>query len=88
MSVIRGAFHALRGAEGKKLEQLLISILDSRLSKGAGSNQESKKVAAIELAVVPLALIRAWLEGTVQCTGTEMARHIAKASAAMRKELL
>lgn len=82
------ARHTLSGEEGDKVEQLLISILESRLSKGASSNQESRKVAAIELAVVPLALIRAWLEGTVHCTGTEMARHIAEASAAMRKELL
>ncbi len=77
----------LHGAEGDKVEQLLISILDSHLPKGARSNQASVKVVAIELAVVPLALIRAWLKGTVRCTGAEMARHIAEASANMRKEL-
>lgn len=82
------ACRTLSGEEGDKVEQLLISILESRLSKGGDANQDSRKVAAIELAVVPLALIRAWLKGTVHCTGTEMARHISEASAAMRKELM
>lgn len=82
------ARQTLSGEEGDKVEQLLASILESRVSKAAGSDRESKKLAAIELAVVPLALIRAWLEGTVQCSGTEMARHISRTSAAMRKELL
>jgi len=82
------ARRTLSGEEGDKVEQLLISILESRLSNRAGSNHHSRRVAAIELAVVPLALIRAWLEGTVHCTGTEMARHISEASARTRKKLL
>jgi len=82
------ARRTLSGEEGEQVEQLLVSILESRLPKGAGSNPKSRKVAAIELAVVPLALIRAWLEGGVHCSGSEMTRHISKASAAMRKELL
>lgn len=76
------------GEEGEKVERLLVALLDVRLSNGVNSNQQSPSVTAIELAVVPLALIQAWLNGTVHCTGTEMAGHIFKASAAMRKELL
>lgn len=82
------ARQTLSGEDGEKVEQLLIAILDSRLSNRAASNQESRRVAAIELAAVPLALIRAWLEGRVHCTGTEMARHLSEASAAMRKNRL
>lgn len=76
----------LSGMEGEKVEKLLVSILESRLSTGPGC-RESRKVAAIELAVVPLALVRAWLNGTVQCTGKQMARHISEASTAIRREL-
>jgi len=82
------ARRTLSGEEGDKVEQLLISILESRLSTGNESDQGSGKVMAIELAGVPLALIRAWLNGNVHCTGTEMAGHITKASASMRKEFL
>jgi AcrR family transcriptional regulator len=82
------ARRTLSGEEGEQVEQLLISILESRVSTGPGLDQEARKVAAIELAVVPLALIRAWLHGTVHCSAKRMARHIAEASAAMRTELL
>lgn len=82
------ARHTLSGEQGDKVERLLVSILEARLSNGAIANKASRKIAAIELAVVPLALIRAWLNGTAHGSGTEMARHIAKASAVMRKELL
>lgn len=78
----------LSGEEGQKVEQLLVSILESRLSNRAGSDKESTRVTAIELAVVPLALIRAWLNGTVHCSGAEMAGHIAMSSAIMREELI
>jgi AcrR family transcriptional regulator len=82
------ARRTLSGAEGEKVEQLLISILESRLPKSAWPNGQSRKVAVIELAVVPLALIRAWLKGTILGTDEEMARHIAEASACMRRILL
>lgn len=82
------ARRTLSGEDGEKVERLLVSILESRLWSTPGSTRKSRKVAAIELAVVPLALIRAWLKGTVHATGAEMAGHIAKASAVMREELL
>lgn len=78
----------LCGEEGDKVEQLLISILESRLSNGTRPDQKVSKVAAIELAVVPLALIRAWIKGAVHCTDKELVRHISQASTTMRAALL
>ena len=78
------ARQTLSGKEGEKVERLLVSILESRLTTGPAAPPKAARVAAIEMAVVPLALIRAWLTGTVRCTSTEMARHIASASALMR----
>lgn len=85
------ARQTLFGSEGEKVEHLLVEILDSRLNQPgskSGPRRVSTRVAAIELAVVPLALIRAWLSGTVRCTGEEMAGHIITGSTAIRKELL
>lgn len=86
---LQRARQTLSGEKGEKVERLLVSILESRLSNGSGSGLGplSNRVAAIELAVVPLALIRAWLNGTVRCSETEMAAHIGKACATMRQEL-
>lgn len=82
------ARETLSGREGEKVEKLLASILESRLSNGNGSDRQSRKVAAIELAAIPLALIRSWLGGSVRGTSSEMARHLLKAGEAMRKVLL
>lgn len=81
------ARQTLFGEEGDKVEKLLVSILESRLSNGSGSSDKSRRVTAIELAVVPLALIRAWIDGRVVCGSAEMAGHIARASTAIRTHL-
>lgn len=83
----RRARRTLSGEEGEKVEQLLVSIIDSRLQQGT-ADAKARKVASIELAVVPLALVRAWINGTVRGTASELAGHISRASATMRKELL
>lgn len=84
----RRARRTLCGDQGDKVEQLLVAILESRLSSHPGSKKQTTRIAAIELAVVPLSLIRAWLDGRVQGTSAEMAAHIARASAAIRATLL
>lgn len=82
------ARNTLAGEEGEKVERLLVSIFESRLGNSVHRNNGTKKVTAIELAVVPLALIRAWLSGAVHGTADDMARHVADASERMRKALL
>lgn len=82
------ARRTLSGEEGEKLQRLLVTILISRLSSRADLTAEDRKVASIELAVVSLALIRTWLDETLCCTVTDMTKHIARASTAIRNELL
>ena len=84
------ARQTLCGGEGEKVEQLLVEILDARLGQPGHTSdlRQKNKIAAIELAVVPMALIRAWLNGTIRCSSEAMASHILTASTVIRKELL
>lgn len=81
------ARETLSGRDGEKVEKLLGSILESRLSKRESPDRQARKVASIELAAIPLALIRAWLGGSVRGTSSELAGHLLKAGEAMRKVL-
>ena len=81
------ARQTLNGEQGERVQKLLVSILESRLAIGPGNDLRSRRMTAIDLAAVPLALLRAWLAGTIHCDEAEMARHISTTSATMRKAL-
>lgn len=82
------ARHTLFGEEGENVEKLLVAILESRLANGNGPLAPDRKIAAIELAAVCMALLRAWLKDTIRCDSKEMSRHILDAGTTLRQTLL